>query len=133
MRASAAAVMAIAPFFARLPVNADSRKPMNGRSTVARAIRIGYVNVGGVKRKALIFQLVDIFGVNAFIMFVYVEDNGQRYGYPCGCQYDGKDGECLSAVFFTIVAPEGDEVEDGGIDHQLDAHQHHNRIAAGHN
>src|SRR5690606_25583587 len=123
--ASAMAVMEMAPLLALLPAMADNRKPTNGSNTVARAVRSGYVSVGSVKGWSLIFQLMDIFRIDGFIMLIDVEDDCQCHSNARRRQYDGEERERLSAIPLSIIAPKCDEVEDGGVDHQLDAHQYH--------
>src|SRR5690606_18592279 len=76
--------------------------------------------------------MVDIFWNDGFVMLIYVEDDRQGHGYTCRCQHDGKERESLATVVLRVIPPESDEVEDGGVDHQLDADQYHDGITASH-
>src|SRR3546814_14859230 len=67
---------------------------------------------------SLVFQLVDIFRVDRFIVPIHIEDDSQCHGNTRCRQHDGKEREYLSAIPRRIVASEGNEVEYGGVDHQ---------------
>src|SRR5690606_4150020 len=65
-------------------------------------------------------------------MLIYVEDDCQGHGYTCRCKHDGKEREGLATVSLRVIAPESNEVDDGGIDHQLNSDQYHDGITASH-
>src|SRR5690606_30265095 len=78
-----------------------------------------------------VFHVIDFPGVNAPVLRIHVQDDGQRYRYNGSRQYDSENGEHLALVVYLVMPSEGHQVQDSRIEHKLDADQYQDRVLSG--
>src|SRR5690348_9502639 len=117
-------------FFNLRPVRPLTMKPKRGRKT-RRPSRLVGVETACIADSIVVsaLQQVHVVHLDRVAPAVERDDQGEAHGDFRGGVSHHQEGDGVAA-HGAAVAGQGDEVQVGGVEHELDAHEDHQRVAA---